>query len=116
MRHLKKKVTLDRKSAPRRALLTTLSESLILYEKITTTKAKALALRSVVEKMITTAKLNTLSARRKLIASLHTPNATRKLMDVLGPRYKDRHGGYTRIITLNNRKGDGAEEAMIEFV
>lgn len=116
MRHQKKKVTLDRKSAPRKALLANLAESLIIYEKITTTKAKARALRPVVEKLITKAGKNNLSARRNLISVLHTENAVKKLMEQLGPRYKDRKGGYTRIISLKKRVGDGAEEAVIEFV
>lgn len=116
MRHQKNKVTLSRKVGPRNALLTGLAESLILREKIRTTKAKAHAVRAIVEKMITKSKLNTLSARRALIADLDTPNAVKKLMEVLGPRYKERAGGYTRTTLLGERKGDGAPEAIIEFV
>jgi len=116
MRHHKKKTTLGRESAPRKALLKNLAQDLILHEKIKTTLAKAKAVRPVVEKMITTSKANTLSARRELIKKLYTQNAVRKLMDVLGPKYKDRKGGYTRIIKLDNRKGDGAQEAIIELV
>jgi len=116
MRHQMKKVKLDRKAGSRKALLANLVESLILFEKITTTKAKAKATKSLVEKYITVAKKNTLAARRELIAKLHTDNVVKKLMEVLAPRFKDRKGGYTRIILLNRRKGDGAEEAVIEFV
>lgn len=116
MRHQKSKVTLDRKTAGRRSLLANLAESLIMYEKISTTKAKAKATRSVVEKFITTAKKNTLSARRTLLAKLYTPESVKKLMEVLGPRYAERHGGYTRITMVKNRKGDGAEEVVIELV
>ena len=116
MRHQKKKVTLDRKIGPRTALLTSLAESLILHEKIITTKAKAKATRSLVERLITKAKPNTLAARRTLIAKLHTELAVKKLMEVLGPRYKERQGGYTRIVMLKNRVGDGAEEAVVEMV
>ncbi|OGH69219.1 MAG: 50S ribosomal protein L17 [Candidatus Magasanikbacteria bacterium RIFCSPHIGHO2_02_FULL_45_10] len=116
MRHQKRKVTLSRAAPARNALLTHLAESLILYEKIRTTKAKAKAVRSVVERMITKSKKNTLAARRDLIALLDTQNAAKKLMEELGPRYKDRAGGYTRMTMLENRKGDGAEEAIIEFV
>lgn len=116
MRHQKNKVTLDRKAAPRRALLANLVESLVLHEKITTTLAKAKALRPKVEKLITTAKANTLASRRNIAKVLYTKNATKKLMEVLGPRYADRKGGYTRIIKLGVRKGDGGEEAIIELV
>ncbi len=116
MRHQKKKVTLDRKTAGRRSLLANLVESLVLYEKIKTTKAKAKALRPIVEKLVTTAKKGDLSARRRIVAKLYTQNVVKKLMEALGPRYQGRNGGYTRIIKLDNRLGDCAEEAIIEFV
>lgn len=116
MRHQKNKVTLDRKTAARRSLLSNLAESLILYEKITTTKAKAKAVRSVVEKLVTKSKSGTLAARRELAQVLYTKNAVKKTMEELGPRYKERAGGYTRMTMLRNRKGDGAEEVVIEFV
>lgn len=116
MRHQKKKVTLDRKAGPRRALLANLVESLIFYEKIKTTKTKAKATRSLMEKYITIAKANTLAARRVLLAKLFTENAVKKLMEVVAPRYKERKGGYTRTTMLKTRKGDGAEEVIIEFV
>lgn len=111
-----KKVTLDRKAAPRKALLMSLATSLILYEKITTTKAKAKATRSLVERLVTKAKGNTLVSRRDLMTFLRSKNAIKKMLEVLGPRYVARQGGYTRIINLGNRKGDGAETAVIEFV
>lgn len=116
MRHQKKKVTLDRKTGPRTALLKGLAESLILYEKINTTKAKAKAVRSVVEKLITRAKVNSLHNRRELQRQLITDNTVKKLIEELGPRYKERKGGYTRTIVLKNRVGDGAEEVLIELV
>ncbi len=116
MRHQKNKITLDRKSAPRKALLKNLAESLILYEKITTTKAKAKAARSLVERLITKSKPGTLTARRQVISKLFTENAVQKLMTELGPRYAKRPGGYTRITALKNRKGDGAEEVVLELV
>ena len=116
MRHQSNKVTLDRKAAPRRALLANLVESLVLYEKITTTLAKAKALRPKVEKLITAAKANDLAARRNIAKVLYTKNATKKLVEVLGPRYAERKGGYTRIVKLGTRKGDGGEEAVIELV
>jgi large subunit ribosomal protein L17 len=116
MRHRKKKITLDRTAPARKALLSNLAESLVLYEKITTTKAKARAVRSLVEKLVTFSKQNTLTVRRSLLSKLHTKNAVNKLLEQLGPRYKDRAGGYTRVVLIKNRKGDGAEEAMVEFV
>lgn len=116
MRHQKNKVTLDRKTGPRQALLRNLAESLILHEKIRTTKAKARAVRSLVERLITKSKPNTLAARRALIATLHNDAAVKKLMSELGPRFKARAGGYTRTTMVANRIGDGAEEVVIEFV
>ena len=116
MRHQKKKLTLDRKSPARRSLLANLAESLVLYEKIKTTKAKGRAVKSLVERLITKAKKQTLAARRELLKTLYTNNAVNKLMDDLGPKYKDRKGGYTRILKLGARKSDGAKMAIIEFV
>lgn len=116
MRHQKKKVTLDRATGPRKALLANLAESLVLYEKVTTTKAKAKAVKNVLEKLITTAKGNDLASRRNLKKHLFTDNAVKKLIEDIGPRYADRKGGYTRIISLPNRKGDSAESAIIELV
>lgn len=116
MRHQKKKITLDRKTASRRALMANLAEDLILYEKIRTTKAKGKAVRSFTERLITKAKKNTLAARRELGTVLYTKNSIRKLMEEIGPRYKERAGGYTRVTMLKNRVGDGAEEVMVELV
>ncbi|MBI2037331.1 MAG: 50S ribosomal protein L17 [Candidatus Magasanikbacteria bacterium] len=116
MRHKKNKITLDRKTAARRSLLANLAESLVLYEKIKTTKAKAKATRSLVERLITKAKSQSLTARRELMKVLYTDNAIKKIMEVLAPRYKDRNGGYTRVILFKNRKGDGAEEVIVELV
>lgn len=116
MRHQSKKITLDRKTGPRKALMINLIESLVLYEKIKTTTAKAKAIKPMVEKLVTKAKRGDLSARRQLISSLHTDNVVKKLIEELGPRYKEREGGYTRVMKLDNRLGDGAQEAIIEFV
>lgn len=116
MRHYKKKVTLDRKVGPRQALLKNLAENLILFEKIRTTKAKARAVKSRVEKLITRARMGKLADRRLVAKDLFTDEAVKKLMEVIAPRYKDRNGGYTRMITLPERKGDGADEAVVEFV
>ena len=116
MRHLVKKATLDRKTAARRSLLANLAESLIIHEKIKTTKAKAKVLRSLIEKLITKAKTNDLATRRQLMRVLYTNNAIKKMLEVIGPRYATRPGGYTRITLLGVRKGDAGEEAMIELV
>jgi len=117
MRHQKKKITLDRKKAARKSLIANLAESLILHEKIKTTPAKAKAVRSFAEKLITTAKKNNLTARRELIKKLYTKNVVKKLMDVVAPRYVDKKGGYTRITLISKtRVGDGAEQAVIELI
>jgi len=116
MRHQSNKITLDRKSAGRRSLMANLAESLILYGKIKTTKAKAKATQSMVEKLVTVAGKNDLTARRKIMKTLYTANAVKKLMEVYGPKYKEVKGGYTRVVILKNRLGDGAEEAVVEFI
>ena len=116
MRHQKKKLTLDRKSPARRSLLANLAESLVLYEKIKTTKAKAKTVRPLVERLITAAKKNDLNSRRKLLSVLYHKKAVAKALEVLGPRYQERAGGYTRIIKLGRRQGDNAEIAQIELV
>lgn len=116
MRHHIKGPTLDRKKAPREALLRGLAESVILYEKIKTTEAKAKAVRPLVEKMITIGKTDNLTSRRKLQSFFYTENSVKKILEVLGPRFKERKGGYTRIIKIGSRKGDGAKVAQIELV
>ncbi len=116
MRHRHKGKTLDRKKAPRQALLRGLATSVVVYEKVKTTTAKAKAVRPLVEKLVTIAKKNDLNARRQLLEVLYHKKAVNKALEVLGPRYKDRKGGYTRIIKIGNRHGDGAEISQIEFV
>jgi large subunit ribosomal protein L17 len=116
MRHRKHKKTLDRKTGPRQALLKNLTQSLILYEKIKTTEAKAKVLRPLVEKIVTRAKVDSVFNRREIMKKIPTKNATRKLFEVIGPRYRERKGGYLRIIKLSQRQGDGAKMAQIEFV
>ncbi len=116
MKHLKKGKTLGRSRDQRRLLLKNLAESLILYEKIETTEAKAKLLRPLVEKMITRAKNDTLHNRRVLLSRLPTENSVKKLLEVLGPRYKERPGGYVRIVKKGPRKGDGAKMVIIELV
>ncbi|TSC55645.1 MAG: large subunit ribosomal protein L17 [Parcubacteria group bacterium Gr01-1014_18] len=116
MRHGNKGKILDRKYSARRALIRSLATSLVLYEKIETTMAKAKALRPFIEKYVSAAKAGDLAARRHVLGFLYTENAAKKMMDVIGPKYKDRSGGYTRIIKLGSRLGDGASVARIEFV
>jgi len=116
MRHRVKKTTLGRTKAPREMMLRNLTASVLIFEKVTTTQAKAKAVKPLVENAITVAKRADLNARRKLIQILPQKMAVKKSMDVLGERYKDRVGGYTRIIKLPARQGDGAEMAVIELV
>lgn len=116
MRHNKKKVTLGRKSAPRKALFRSLAEQLVLRESIRTTSAKAKALRRVVEPLVTKAKRGTLADRRQMSKVLYTQVAIKKMMEVLGPKYKERAGGYTRITKLGSRINDAAPMVRIEFV
>jgi large subunit ribosomal protein L17 len=116
MRHRNKNKILDRKRGPRAALLKDLASSVLIYEKIKTTEAKAKVARSKVEKMITLAKKNDLASTKKLIASLPQKMAVMKAIEVLCERYKDRVGGYTRIIRLSPRPGDGANMVQLELV
>jgi len=116
MRHRSKKTILGREKAQRSALLRSLAQSLILHDAITTTRAKARALRLFVEPMVTKAKKGTISAQRQVRKQLYTDAAVNKLMNELGPRYKDRNGGYTRTIKIGARKNDAAEMVRIEFV
>ena len=116
MRHSNKNKILDRKKEPRELMLRNLASSIIIYEKVKTTEAKAKAVKSLVEKMINTAKKGDLSARRSLIEVLLQENAVKKAIEVLGGRYKERAGGYTRIVKLGTRQGDGADMVQIELV
>ncbi len=116
MRHRQKGKTLDRASQPRALMLRNLAASVLLYEKVTTTNARGKAVRSIVERAITVGKVGTISSRRKLLQVLPVKNAVVKVMEDLAPRYKDRKGGYTRIIKLPRRLGDAAERVRIELV
>lgn len=116
MRHRKGGFKLQRDPSARRALLRGLTTSIILEDRIVTTVTKAKAVRPQVEKMITLAKRDTLHSRRQAAAYLQSPEALKKLFDKLGPRFSDREGGYTRIMRMGIRKGDGAESAMIELL
>jgi len=116
MRHKKKGTILDRSKKPREMMLRNLAASIVIYEKVKTTEAKAKAVKPLVEKMITAAKKGDLNARRKLISALPQEKAVKKLMEVLGEKYKEREGGYTRIRRLGYRSGDGAQMVQIELV
>src|SRR5579864_974071 len=116
MRHKKSGFKLKRNISARRALFKGLVTSVIEEERIITTVAKAKAVRPLVDKMITLAKRDTLHTRRQAAAFLETPAALKKLFDKLGTRFGQRTGGYTRVVRLGFRKGDGAEQAMLELV
>jgi len=116
MRHRKKKITLGREKAQRDALLRNLAESLILHEGIVTTKAKARALRMFIEPLVTKARHAKPNAQALISKSLYTGKAVKKLVTEIGPRYKDRDGGYTRIIKMGHRANDKGEKVKIEFV
>ena len=116
MRHGKAGVKLKRDISGRRALLRGLVTNVIEEERITTTVPKAKAARPLVEKMITLAKEDNLHSRRQAAAFLLKKEAVEKLFDKLGPRFNQRNGGYTRIVRLGWRKGDGAETAKLELV
>ena len=107
---------LNRTASHRKALLMNLSNALIKHEQITTTLPKAKELRPFVEKVITLGKKGDLESRRKTIAILQDDKMVKKIFEKLASRYKDRNGGYTRIVKLNNRYGDNAPVAVIEFI
>jgi large subunit ribosomal protein L17 len=116
MRHKRAGYKLRRDPAARKALLRGLVTSVIEQERVITTVPKAKAVKPLVEKMITLAKRDTLHARRQAAAFLETPGSVKKLFDKLGARFGQRAGGYTRIVRLGWRRGDGAEQAMLELV
>jgi large subunit ribosomal protein L17 len=116
MRHKYAGYKLKRPVDSRNALLRNLTTSVIEHERIVTTVPKAKAVRPWVEKMITLAKEDTLHSRRQAAMILRTPASVKKLFDTLGTRFGQRNGGYTRITHLGPRKGDGAEQAMLELV
>ena len=107
---------LNRTSSHRKALLMNLSNALIKHEQITTTLPKAKELKPFVEKIITLGKKGDLQSKRKAIAILQDEKMTKKIFDTFAERYKDRKGGYTRIVKIGKRYGDNAEKAVIEFI
>jgi large subunit ribosomal protein L17 len=116
MRHQVKGRKLRRPTSHRLALLRNLVTSFLERERVRTTLAKAKEARPLAEKMITLAKKGTLSCRRRAMAFIRKEAVVTKLFDELGPRFGQRPGGYTRIVKLGLRSGDGAEMAMLELV
>ncbi len=116
MRHRRGGYKLKRDVGARKALLKTLVTNVIENERVITTVPKAKAIKPLVEHMITLAKRDTLHSRRQAAAFLETPAAVKKLFEKLGTRFGQRQGGYTRVVRLGWRKGDGAEQAIIELV
>ena len=116
MRHLKRTAKLGRTSEHRNAMLANLVCSLIEHKRVTTTLAKAKAARSVAEKMVTLGKKGTIAHRRLAVARLHQEDAAKTLFKEIAPAFKDRKGGYTRIIRMENRVGDAAQRAILEWV
>ena len=117
MRHGNAGRRFNRTQSHRKAMLANLAISLVEHEQIVTTLPKAKDLRPIVEKLVTIAKKGDLAARRQLAAELQNNEiAAKKLFDVLGPRYKARAGGYTRVLKAGFRHGDSAAVAVIEFV
>jgi len=116
MRHKRGGYKLKRDIGARNSLLKGLVTSVIEQERVITTVPKAKAIKPLVDRMITLAKRDTLHTRRQAAAFLETPASVKKLFDTLGTRFGQRAGGYTRIVRLGFRKGDGAEQAMIELV
>ncbi len=116
MRHRKTGRKLNRTSSHRKAMFANMAASLIQHEQITTTLPKAKDLRPIVEKLVTLAKRGGLHARRQAISELRDQDMVRKLFDTIGPRYKEREGGYTRVLNAGFRYGDSAPLAVLEFV
>jgi large subunit ribosomal protein L17 len=116
MRHGKVYRKLNRTAEHRRAMFANMAAALIKHEQIVTTLPKAKDLRPIVEKLITLGKKGGLSARRQAIAEIKDVVMVRKLFDVLAPRYKERNGGYCRVLKAGFRYGDSAPRAVIEFV
>ncbi|MFZ0423636.1 MAG: 50S ribosomal protein L17 [Xanthobacteraceae bacterium] len=116
MNHGKTHRKFNRRSDHRKSMLANLAASLIKHEQITTTLPKAKDLRPVVEKLVTLGKRGGLHARRQAIAQMRDIAMVKKLFDVIGPRYKDRNGGYIRVMKAGFRYGDSAPVAVIEFV
>ena len=107
---------LNRRAGHRRALIKNMVTSLFTYERITTTKSKALEIRRHAEKMVTRAKVDSVHNRREIAKTITQGDVLAKLFNVLGPRFQSRAGGYTRILKIGQRYGDAAEMVILEFV
>ncbi|MBY0531754.1 MAG: 50S ribosomal protein L17 [Xanthobacteraceae bacterium] len=116
MRHGKTNRRFNRRPEHRKAMLANMAASLITHEQIVTTLPKAKDIRPIVEKLVTLGKKGSLHARRQAVSEMRDRDAVKKLFDVLAPRYKERAGGYLRIIKAGHRYGDMAPMAVIEFV
>ncbi len=116
MRHQKNTKVLDRKKAPRTALIKNLAGQAIIYEKIRTGRTKAKLIKSYLEKLITKSAKNDLATMRYLKTKLNHKTAIKKLLEVYGPQFKEKSGGYMRIINDDKRKGDGAEMVYLEII
>ena len=116
MRHLKKKVTLGRKTGPRKALLKSLCTSLIKEGAIKTTGAKAKAVQEMIEPLITMGRTDSIHTLRLLEKALGNKYTAKQLMKEVSPRYMERKGGYTSIVKLGKRSGDGAEVVQLRLM
>ena len=116
MRHGKAHRKFNRTAEHRKAMFENMAASLIKHEQIVTTLPKAKDLRPIVEKLVTLGKRGDLHARRQAIAQLQDETIVRKLFEVIGPRYAERQGGYTRVLKAGFRRGDSAPVGVIEFV
>ena len=116
MRHGKKIAKLGRTAPHRKAMLSNMMTSLFINERVTTTQTRAKELKRTAERMLTCAKKGDLHARRQVLRIIADKQVVAKLFDELGPRYKSRNGGYTRVIKLGPRRGDGAFMSIVELV
>jgi large subunit ribosomal protein L17 len=116
MRHRKHRSRLNRTTEHRKALMRNLAVALIEHERIHTTAPKARQLRPFVERLVTLGRDGSLAARRRAFSRLGKKQAVHKLFTVIGPRFQERPGGYTRVVKAERREGDGAEMAFIEFI
>jgi large subunit ribosomal protein L17 len=116
MRHRKKNKIIDRNAAQLRGLTKSLITAVIIHERVTTTEAKAKLIKPAIERLISLGKKNTLAARRLIMARTGSHNVAKKILTVTAPRYAQRSGGYTRIIKIGQRQGDGARLVYLALV
>lgn len=116
MRHRKANRKLNRTTSHRKALIANLATSLFEHKHVRTTTAKAKEMQSSIDRLITFAKRGSLADRRQVLRTVRDKKVVKSLFDEIAPTYKDRSGGYTRVIKLGQRRGDGAEMAMLELV